>query len=345
LSHIKNIKIENFRKLKSIELKDTKDINILIGENNSGKTSILESIMFLEYPNDINRLILLYKIREVLKNNEKTSWYKSFINMFNKEFDKKNISFSAEIGNKKIQINIDGHEEYLFRLTDEELPISVFSGKYKFIIDNKQYEKKFSLREDDYEILYKDNNLLIPMKYISPIDHYMQKRYVEYISKSIKLGKKQDILEMMKIFDKNIDGFDLITENNITSLYINHKINGILPISAFGDGIKKAITISSAVIEAIDGILLIDEIETAIHARALKDFFKWLMEICKRYNTQIFLTTHSIEAIDALIEGGIDYIADIACYRLESDNYDTYVNRFSGEQLYSIRSNMGLDVR
>ena len=345
MSHIKNIKIENFRKLRNIELTDTKYINILIGENNSGKTSILESIMFLEYPNDINRLVLLYKIREVIKNQEKSTWYKSFINMFNKEYDRKNISLKAHIKDKKIQIDIDGYEEYLYRLCDEELPVSVFNGKYKIIIDNNKYEKIFSLREDDLEILFKDINMYIPMKYISPIDHYIQTKYVENISKSIKLGKKQDILEMMKIFDKNIDGFDLITENNNTSLYINHKINGILPISAFGDGIKKAITISSSVIEAVNGILLIDEIETAIHARALKDFFKWLMKICKIYNTQIFLTTHSIEAIDALIEGGIDYINDIACFRLESDNYDTYVSRFSGEQLYSIRSNMGLDVR
>jgi len=345
LSHINTIKIENFRKIKNIELKDTKNFNILIGENNSGKTSVLESIMSFQYPNDINRLILLYKIREVLKNSEKKTWYKSFINMFDKEVDKKYISIGAEINNKKINIKVEGYEEHLFRLSDEDLPVSVFNGKYKLAIGSNIYEKPFLLREDDYEVRYKNNNLLVPIKYISPIDHYMQNIYVQNISKSIRLGKKQDILDMLKTFDKNIEGFDLITENNSTSLYINHKVNGILPLTAYGDGVKKIITIASSIIEATDGILLIDEIESAIHARALKSFFQWLIKTCKKYNIQVFLTTHSIEAIDALLEGGVEYISEIACYRLENDIYETYINRFSGEQLYSIRSNMGLDVR
>lgn len=44
---LKNVKIENFRCFKSFELQQLGRINLLVGENNSGKTSILEAIQLL----------------------------------------------------------------------------------------------------------------------------------------------------------------------------------------------------------------------------------------------------------------------------------------------------------
>ncbi|WP_414528919.1 AAA family ATPase [Nodularia chucula] len=44
---LKSIKIENFRRFKSFELQQLGRINLLVGENNSGKTSLLEAIQLL----------------------------------------------------------------------------------------------------------------------------------------------------------------------------------------------------------------------------------------------------------------------------------------------------------
>ncbi len=44
---LKSLKIENFRCFQSFELLDLGQINLLVGTNNSGKTSILEAIQLL----------------------------------------------------------------------------------------------------------------------------------------------------------------------------------------------------------------------------------------------------------------------------------------------------------
>jgi ABC-type dipeptide/oligopeptide/nickel transport system ATPase component len=44
---LKSLKIENFRGFESFELKQLGRINLLVGENNSGKTSVLEAIQLL----------------------------------------------------------------------------------------------------------------------------------------------------------------------------------------------------------------------------------------------------------------------------------------------------------
>jgi AAA15 family ATPase/GTPase len=64
MSNIKNINIKNYRGLKNLELKDFKDINLFIGENNTGKTSILEVLNNLSEPSNLGSFIKTSRIRE-----------------------------------------------------------------------------------------------------------------------------------------------------------------------------------------------------------------------------------------------------------------------------------------
>ena len=48
--------------------------------------------------------------------------------------------------------------------------------------------------------------------------------------------------------------------------------------------------------------LLIDEIENGIHYTAQKEVWQMLFKLCKRYNVQLFATTHSHEIITAFEE-------------------------------------------
>ena len=43
---LNRLKIENFRGITSLEIELDRDITVLIGENNSGKTTVLEALRF-----------------------------------------------------------------------------------------------------------------------------------------------------------------------------------------------------------------------------------------------------------------------------------------------------------
>jgi recombinational DNA repair ATPase RecF len=44
----KQLKIENFRGIKSLEIDDLARVNLFVGRNNCGKTSVLEAIFFAD---------------------------------------------------------------------------------------------------------------------------------------------------------------------------------------------------------------------------------------------------------------------------------------------------------
>ena len=124
--------------------------------------------------------------------------------------------------------------------------------------------------------------------------------------------------------------------------YIEHRKLGLAPFYTFGDGLKKMLLIALTLPLAKNGIFLIDEIETSIHFSALSQVFTWLIKACKINKTQLFVTTHSLEAVDAMLEADSEK-DEVVAFRLNDDNKPP--QRFAGELLQRLRSNRGLDVR
>lgn len=101
----------------------------------------------------------------------------------------------------------------------------------------------------------------------------------------------------------------------------------------------------SAVIAAKDGILLLDEFKTAIHTSAMNKTFKWIIESCKKLNVQVFMTSHSKEAIDKVLKCSTECIDDMAVYTLYKDSEGTSVRRLDGKMAIEVQDEMGLELR
>jgi predicted ATP-dependent endonuclease of OLD family len=61
----RSIEIGSFRGLKDVHLEDLSQVNLLVGGNNSGKTSILEAIAVLYAGNDLTQWLDVSFVREV----------------------------------------------------------------------------------------------------------------------------------------------------------------------------------------------------------------------------------------------------------------------------------------
>ena len=127
------------------------------------------------------------------------------------------------------------------------------------------------------------------------------------------------------------------------AIWIEMEDYGLVPISVFGDGLKKVLTLASAVVKMKNGVILIDEFETGIHKRALIQVAEWLAMVTDRYNVQVFLTTHSSDAIEAIVEAGQNR-TDVKAYRLEHYKDQIYVKGFEGNDLYAFGKYQGIDI-
>lgn len=361
---IKHIRIGSFRGIQELELIDVNRVNVLIGQNNSGKTSILEALQLINQPDVVANMISIAKNRETLIGFATRSAlpYDRFLNTFNIQTGYKCIEIEVNThGGKTYFVNVEGHEEkelFIPEFTDrhqkenfyyKELEdyIRVFRGQYRYYCPLGDFGNMFEFSEVDRKI-YGDRiplKKVISIQYISPVDAYTNRYTVRNLQSGLRVAQRRMMIEVLQVFDERIIGVDVVNERGRAVPYVELYDKGLVPLSIFGDGLKKVLALASALVRAQDGILLIDELETGIHKDALRRVGSWLLQAAEEFNVQVFLTTHSGEAIDAVLQGADNKLDDITVFRLEHFRERIYAKKYDGHKLYKIRNNQGLDIR
>ena len=376
---IQNLQINSFRGLKGLNLSDLGWVNILVGKNNSGKTTILEAISIVCNPLDpfqwigtSERRLNIGRAPTALRPSlESIKW------LFPQESNDLNArqQYQGEIeinASGSINISVLATISEIYSIgaekADEEAPyieaedlntleteyarsgieLEVLStapsdGQPKLF--DYEIEETFQFWEDERFVQRKRSRGKALVNHVTVYPSYSSSDVILALrlTEITKEGTKKDLLEVVKLFDPEIlDLHVLATSQNRSSLYIEHRKLGLAPFYTFGDGLKKMLLIALTLPLAKNGIFLIDEIETSIHFSALSQVFTWLIKACKINKTQLFVTTHSLEAVDAMLEADSEK-DEVVAFRLNDDNKPP--QRFAGELLQRLRSNRGLDVR
>jgi len=332
-NHLTYFKIENFKRFDSFEMENLGQFNLLVGDNNVGKTSVLEGLLFdFDGAKFLVRLINSLLTRKLLIDdpNLDISLNLDLWNMFPKKASK-----SLEITSAYMEL------EDIRKIKWDLIPFAELTIEDKEVLSKKsilvkdgiqQIEFKYGLRFtsiNGFNNFYPLSNIT-NSELIFAIKH-MQK-YTPFIATSSNYSS--DLLNFYyeqintdkkkrKEFEQNLKTFIPKLEEIRTQKFFDdtemlgvvlEDENGIYPITRFGDGAVKLTRILLEILIAKGNRLMIDEIETGIHFSRLKDFWKTVITLCKQYDVQLFATTHSLECqryfVEALSELGEEYQKD-----------------------------------
>ena len=73
-----------------------------------------------------------------------------------------------------------------------------------------------------------------------------------------------------------------------------------IPIGSTGDGMWRVLGLALALANAKDGVLLVDEIDTGLHYSAMADMWRMISERAAALKVQVFATTHSRDCYESL---------------------------------------------
>ena len=366
----KEINIESYRGLKNIRLSDLGRINVIVGTNNSGKTSILEAIQLFDKKDILSNVISIAKKREsqliASFGRNKLLPFEMFLYSFDLyDRTEKEICLEAEsyeYGFCRVGVRADLDRElfYIDELSESEAEryamcsdengyLRMLNGQYVYEVGT-HIEGRYTFRETQLKPQIIDEYIIDgesmgrgKILYISPMDIYTNKIISSSLYKGMLREEKRRLIQLLKLFDERIINIENGTSHGSPVTWIEMEDCGLVPISVFGDGLKKVLTLASAAVKMRNGVILIDEFETGIHKRALMQVAEWLAAVTEAYNVQVFLTTHSSDAIEALVEVGHGK-NEIKAYRLEHYREQIYVKEFVGEDLYRLSRYQGMDI-
>ncbi len=304
---INNIHIKNFRLFKNLEIKDLKKINLFVGRNNSGKSTILESIFLnigatnAELPIRINAFRNLDRLDDIT--------FRSFFHDFN---IKEPIEIKIKRQNPKEFRNL--YISPLFSQKKEKtIKLNEITKDEHTAINGSSIEglhHKFEIKKSqkgDYESYNSDIRKFGPSFRLDQPINYDEKYRGIFLSprssprdNALRLSKLQfekkteDIIKILRNIEPNLKSISLLDNNYI---FADIGAKNLLPLNLLGDGINRILTIILAFYDNQDGVVMIDEIENGFHFKSLKVLWKTIFEATKLFNVQVFASTHSWENI------------------------------------------------
>ncbi len=377
---LQNLTIEGFRGFKHFKMGDLGRINLLVGTNNSGKTSILEAIEILTTDSASAIMNTLHRRNELI----------DFISAERKqaEGDVCHLFYghSLEIGNefklKANNVSIEGvlsvsiaemiKQDLLESLRDEDDYGEVaFEGSLRRLL----VLKSTGLEIEDEGIplsqrgglvrgrlherrVRKKNRKVIPNTRFVTTSFLPSFEIVRMFDKISLTDDEELVIQTLQTIEPNIERIVTISKGDYYPLYgVSYhegrggfmvKCDGSdqrIPIGSFGDGIWRMLGLALSLVHARDGILLIDEIDTGLHYSVMADMWKMVNETAKRLNVQVFATTHSQDAVNSLASIAREDrngSSEVTIQRIERDKQRAV--SFSEKEIV-VASERGIEVR
>jgi AAA15 family ATPase/GTPase len=332
--HFENLEISSYRKLSGIEVKHLSRVNIFAGGNNMGKTSILEAFYLLTQLNDINAFLDLEKYRGKFYNEFHSKWIdKNFFNtidvagsfngipstlLITKEETEEDIEKTNYLSTIKAEARVNGN--------DLSSSIHLYGNREPEL----RYLKSQILCQASFTSPYRYNGNLLRKAHA----YAVQEKYFDEVIDFIKTHMDSSIEKIEMVSDEGESRF-MVTSN---------KLNNVIDITKYGEGLQRIFEIALLMGYSNNGILCIDEIDSAIHKSLLVEFTKFLQQSAERFNVQVFLSTHSKECIDAFIENKYAN-NEITAYALTEENEKVVCKYIDGSRLENLIETINFDIR
>ena len=176
---ISELTIEKFRGIDNLKLDALGKVNIIAGENNTGKTSILEVIESLQGPNNLRAWRLLGKREGNSGPRMYTTVYDTMKSLFpiNNEMNKTYISYSGKNDGKVFSVQLLGQFSETI-LSDEQLNAN---GGYVLHENKNEYE------HNEYEASVLDIQYIINGENCGKDKIYSIQRGIQYSDNIVRI--------------------------------------------------------------------------------------------------------------------------------------------------------------
>ena len=300
--------IEGYRGLRRLELKKLGNVNLFVGQNGVGKTSVLEAVRLYSSQASIADLADLLRDRE--EASDPDNW-RNFESLF----------FNRS-GSAPIQI---GPRESLLRISIQQTVQAVNDGilYYKFVdSDTGELAARFptlTVEQAGHRIRYAPQESGRPgglhSQYIDLPGKQSNPPYTHVAAKGLEdaeFAKLWDRIVLTDYEEKlNRSLAQIVTSIQRVSLVQNGGGGGRramaklrdadrpVPLRTLGDGIYRYIGIALALANSKNGFLLIDEFENGLHYKTQEALWKFVVQMARELNVQVFATTHDRDCIGA----------------------------------------------
>ena len=336
---LKDLRLDKYRGFESYEVADLARVNLLVGKNNCGKTSLIEAVHFLVargHPSVLTQTAQrrgeeLLNYEADVGSRQKAPGGPDISHFFYEHHFKPGVRFSLSSDNgygvsvelvtaEQLSLFEDEvNQPFGLRIEGnliEEFPVIPVTQKGSLVLTNQ-------LRFMRPEI----EPTLPPVQFITPESLNLNPMRTMW-DQVLITGRESEVLNALQILEEDLQSIHFLTgdfyrrTSGSTGVLLGFLGNARrMPIGSYGDGMRRLLALSLSLLQSTNGFLLIDEIDTGLHWTVMEDMWKLVVKTARKSSIQVFATTHSydcIRGLASLIESEPDLASDISIQKIET---------------------------
>lgn len=337
-SRFSAIHVESYRGIDGLALDAPGRVNLIVGVNNAGKTSLLEAIYLLAHQNDERALLDAIRWRGRVEGEPDPVWLVEQLpraariagNFDQVPEDRAYVEFDVAT---EPDPDVEDQTSFLARLAVE--------AGYG---DHAQSTGVVFFGDRPRRTSFEGRHWLCRSAFTSPFSANRPDTLARCNKESLEAGTKQRIIDFIRErVDPGVRAIELADRFN-RFLVTHDDFDKAPDLASFGEGVRRVFEIGLLFAGVRGGVLLIDEFENAVHAELLVEFASLVHDLAVALDVQVFLSTHSKEAIDAFVrnEGRLE---DLAGYAIQRTDDGAGARRYDGRKLRRLHEAVDFDLR
>ena len=314
---IKSLTVAGFRAFDTYRLEGLSRINLLVGGNNCGKTSLLEAIQLLVSNGDPGAITSAARRRDEMGLVESGDMFlpvPSIAHIFHGHVCEPGATMEVRSQNKRESVRIDIQSQEDINIEQEldlfdlrtRLPVSESLAMFLSITIGGRKKPKFvlglsgnGLVLDEFKTERREPT---KARFLSPcttVPLFME----EVWNKLVSQGRESEVVNDMKILIPDIASIHFLPNSRFTRGVVAIGRQGQssrIPLDSYGDGVRRLLLLRLSLSQRNDACILVDEIDTGLHWTAMAEMWRFLVEVARNANLQVFTTTHSFDCISGL---------------------------------------------
>lgn len=350
---LSSLRIKNFRSLEDLNVSRLGNVNLIVGKNNSGKSTVLDALRVYA---DNASLDVLRQISIEHDEPWRLGTYRlpfmPFECLFHQrsfEDTNKVISIAQSLSDEDALIIkrtrlIEIQEPFtvmteegektrlrLRRVSFEDAtngsllaPDTEIEGTMALSVTRGNLEVFYDLTEERLFPRTSSSNTYLPYSFIPT--HLIQVDELSALNDRIVFTDFEDeVQKALKLIANEVEDVAFVELDERTPTKRSRKqavvkVKGEtkpIPLNSMGEGMSRVLQLILSILPAKDGILLIDEFENGLHFSIQEKIWGLIFDLSVRFNIQVFATTHSWDCIESFAKVAKERREEGVLFRLE----------------------------
>jgi AAA domain, putative AbiEii toxin, Type IV TA system/AAA domain len=339
---LKSFQAHNFRCFKKVDIADLRWVNLVVGKNAAGKTALLEAIRLglTGTPQVLFQMNQLRGIQAFFPQPLTRELFEAQWNMYFFNFDasKPILTECIDSDGKKATLKVAYDPKKTVTVT--QMPpgaVSLAPTIIPLTFDRNNFSGNHSILHATVQPQTGGLSLENGPELGTVSEFYSwqinPQQTAQWFSQVSVQKREREILDPVnQMYGSLIKNLTVLSPGQFASVFADIPyLSERLPLSLVSAGINKFVSVLSAILTRARGVVLIDEIENGFYYDTFPLLWKAILSLAKSCQTQIFVSSHSLECIRAVLPLLKDNEADFMLLRAEREDGSSGITPVSGD--------------